>query len=98
MKALPRLLVVLVALGSIGAKDCAAVPDRPIGGYDPNSYCYTDPPVGCAAYCSARDTVAFTPACSHISGDELYFRFQDEVALRAHSAAAQGCISARGRI
>jgi hypothetical protein len=83
------LCLVAFALCSIGAKDCAT-PARPDGGYQPNFYCFTDPPVGCAAYCSGPDTVTFTFACSHISGDALEKQFQDKVMQLANDAAAQG--------
>jgi hypothetical protein len=77
MKPLLRLLAVTLALCSIGAKDCGTA--APAGGYQPNFYCYTDPPVGCAAYCIATNTVAFTPACAHISGDVQALAFEQKV-------------------
>jgi hypothetical protein len=80
---------VAFALCSIGAKDCAA-PVAPSGGYQPNFYCYTDPPVGCAAYCSGPDTVTFTPACSHISAGDLEIMFELKIEANVKELEANG--------
>lgn len=83
-------VVVLLGLCSIGADDCtpASTPSTPP--IDPNNYCYTDPPVGCAAYCSGPDDVTFTPACKHISAGQREIDFENFVITGVNALLAQG--------
>lgn len=83
------IIVVMLGLSSIGADDCfpAAAPGLAI---DPNNFCYTDPPVGCAAYCSAPDVVSVTPACTHISAGPREFEFEIKVLAHMDLLEAQG--------
>jgi len=80
-------VVLLLGLCSIGADECASTPALPV---DPNYYCLTDPPVGCAAYCSAPDVVTFTPACSHISAGDREIAFEILVMAQVQDIEAQG--------
>jgi len=83
------LIVVLLGLSSIGADDCfpAAASSVPI---DPNNFCYTDPPVGCAAYCRGPDDLAVTPACFHISGGPRELEFEQAVVAQILLLEAEG--------
>lgn len=89
MKTLPRLLVFLMALCSIGAdqKSCAGSTVPPTELW---RYCYTDPPVGCKAYCFAVHHVEVTPACFHPSAGPLTKEFEVKVNLALDVAEAEG--------
>lgn len=88
-----RLMVLLVGLSSLGADKCAPAPGTGTGQnlpIDPNYYCYTDPPVGCAAYCSAVDVVTFNTACKHISAGPRELDFELYVITKVQEQEAQG--------
>jgi hypothetical protein len=79
--------VLVFALCSLGAKEgCSA----PAGLSSLVIYCHTDPPVGCAAYCSGVNEVTFTPACTHISAGPLELAFEDIVISGVQELEAQG--------
>jgi hypothetical protein len=82
-----RFFVLLFAACSIGAKDCASAPTGLSG---TTIYCHTDPPVGCAAYCSAKDTVTFLPACLAVGANTRELEFELKVRQLANDAASQG--------
>jgi hypothetical protein len=89
MKTLPRLLVLVMALCSIGA-DQKACTGAPVGLSKTTIYCYTDPPVGCAAYCQAVHTLGFTYACGGPAADALEQQFRDYVIAFLDEQDAQG--------
>ncbi|WP_437479419.1 hypothetical protein WME75_33490 [Sorangium sp. So ce1014] len=88
-RSVSHAVVLVFALCSIGAKKCAPSSGQP--SQSPNNpFCYMDPPVGCAAYCKAKDTVEFTPACSHVSAGDRELLFELTVMNRVSEEYAQG--------
>jgi hypothetical protein len=90
-----RLLLLPFAVCSIGAdqKSCTGPTVPPTELW---RYCYTDPPVGCKAYCFAVHHVEITPACFHPSAGPLTAEFRDRLNAVLDAAQAQGVeVSAR---
>ncbi|WP_437326164.1 hypothetical protein [Sorangium sp. So ce381] len=83
------LLVLVFALCSIGAKKCTSQSGESLPPSD-KPFCYTDPPIGCAAYCQDVGVVAFTPACSHISAGDRELLFEFTVINRATAEQLNG--------
>ena len=80
---------------SIGAKDCidfggsvgtSAPPPSP----PPKPFCLTDPPLGCAAFCSAVGMVSVTPQCHNIEASTREFDFETIVANKVIELEGQG--------
>lgn len=89
MNTTSRLLLALMAVCSLGAdqKSCSSAP----GGLSKITiYCYTDPPVGCAAYCQAVHTIAFTYACEGPASGAQYEIFRNHVISYLDAQDAQG--------
>lgn len=83
------ILVLVFALCSIGAKKCTTQNGESLSSSD-KPFCYTDPPIGCAAYCQDVGVVAFTPACSHISAGDRELLFEFTVINRATAEQLDG--------
>jgi hypothetical protein len=83
------LAIVPFAWLMIGAKDC----DPWAGWSNPpptqtpspsKPFCYTDPPLGCAAVCTGEDNVTFTPACSNVESGPLELDFQNLIMAKVN--------------
>ena len=71
----------------IGAKDCGPSGSPPAS---TKPFYYTDPPLGCAAYCSDVDEVSFTPACRNIEASDRELEFELQVMDGVQHLYAQG--------
>lgn len=82
----------LLALASAPSSDCgfgsSAAPPPPPAPDIP--YCYTDPPVGCGAFCDADYQVSFSEACGNIEGGELTIQFEDLIQNLEAMATMEG--------
>lgn len=81
MKRTYALAIVPFAWTMIGAKDCdpwAGWSNPPPASTAPPAkpFCYTDPPLGCAAQCAAVDSLAFTDACSNVEAGPREQQFE----------------------
>jgi hypothetical protein len=85
-----RCFVLALALCSIGAKDCGTSGTAPVMLPDAALYCLTDPPVGCAAYCSAPQTITFLPACSGPSAGPAELDFELKLRAKMMEFISQG--------
>ncbi|WP_437594795.1 hypothetical protein [Sorangium sp. So ce1000] len=88
-RAVPRIVVVAFALCSIGAKKCTPSSGQSVQ----NSglpFCYTDPPIFCAAYCSGVNQVTFTTACSDVGADKQEILFELKVMAGVRELEAEG--------
>ncbi|AUX44974.1 uncharacterized protein SOCE26_064440 [Sorangium cellulosum] len=83
------MLVLVFALCSIGAKKCTPKSGESLPSSN-KPFCYTDPPIGCAAYCQNVDTIAFTPACSDVSAGDKELLFELTVMNRATEEQLNG--------
>jgi hypothetical protein len=53
-------------------------------------YCYTDPPLGCAAICQDVDTLNFTDACNNIEAGSLTAKFVKDIDAAFNNALNMG--------
>lgn len=94
MKRTRALAIVPFAWTMIGADDCALTQ---IGQPVPQSsttptkpFCFTDPPLGCAAICSDVDVVDWTGACSNVEAGPRTAQFKMDIDNAVSSASAKG--------
>lgn len=88
------LVLVPFALSMLGADDCALTqigqPVPPPKTIPTKPYCYTDPPLGCAAICTAVDMPGLTAACSNVDAGPRTAQFEADVNTYLADLAAHG--------
>jgi hypothetical protein len=89
------LAIVPFAWMMIGAKDCDPWADweKPPPAPMPSStkpFCYTDPPLGCAAICKDVDLMSWTGPCSNIEAGPQTDLFEKKIEAAVNMAADQG--------
>jgi hypothetical protein len=79
----------------IGAKDCNLDWSGSSGGTSApppptKPFCLTDPPIGCAAFCSDVGVLAFTSHCSDVDADMRALNFRKAVVNYLNAKMAEG--------
>ena len=79
-------------ISGIGANNCVGTSNGTSNGTSPygKPFCFTDPPIGCAAYCKDVGTVAFTDRCSAVDAGDRELAFEVALMQQVDAAIAQG--------
>jgi hypothetical protein len=83
---IPRIVVLVFALCSLGAKSEGCKPSGSTSNKSTESnqntqkpWCHTDPPIFCAAYCADYDYVLFNDRCYDLGADLVTADFMEYV-------------------